>query len=1400
MKNIDINAFDSRYGYSTDYSYGYRSNGYLFNGHAELIIEDGVETIGDYAFRNCKAFSSVTIPQSLTSIGSYAFQNCSNLTDILFHGTNMPFASSSLNGCSSLTVHIHDDNPLLAQYCEAHNIPYDAAGSFPRTLTIVLNRNGADDTVVQTRSWMDTLELPTPTWEGHVFSGWYSDADCTTAYTGTTMPNHDLTLYAGWDIDVYTLTLSLLGGTAAKTEYRVHAGDKIEVNIPTKTGCCFLGWSTDEAGVNAFNGVMPAADTTLYALWQPESVNGVYRSDGDHVTLIGYEQIEEESSDVYLPESVDGLPLTAIAAGSFANSDVKALYIPASVTNIEPGAFYQSRSLTNLNVAENNPVYCSKSGIIYSKDGTEILFFPPAGRYRVYLSGDVQRIGERAFDGTLLESIELPGSVVEIGARAFRNTAITALTLPESVETIGERAFTGCRDLALVEALGSPENVDSTAFSGCNGFLLAYGPDEDCAFRRVMRSNGYLYNAYTLTMVQPTRTTSAFLQAGADILLPESPAAAENRAFTGWYLDSAFNEPLTDTVMPAHELTIYAGTVQVFDYATVTDEESQERSLTLTVCHALGDSVEVPESIGGVPVIKLASGTFSNQYRQVKIPASVTEIESGAFAEGTVLVCVPGSAAETWAQANGFTTGVMTWTLRCETGFELAPDPVELSGGSILSLPEITRTGYTFNGWYWDEGHTEAVEPSAVMPQRDTTLYAGWTVSDEAAAQTADALQWTLDPASDTITITAYTGEATALDIPAALHGKTVAAVEDYAFAYNPALTAVALPDTVTVIGARAFFAMHALTEVVLPTELKAIPDEAFTDCIALDHISLPAGLETIGAHAFKNTGLTALSLPASLKSIHATALTDCAALGEITVTAGNSFYESRDGVLFDTADGVLVKYPAAKTGSSYAVENTWSVGAWAFDGAQSLTEITLSGDVWSLGEGAFAGCGKLTAMPEPGGMITIIPDRCFYGCSSLSEAEIPDTVKKIGSLAFAGTALTDLSIPQSVIEIGTDAFGTDAVLHGARESYASAWARDNNRVFIPTGSAAIESITMELESLTMKRGERTALHVTVEPSNADPDFLTYYSSAAGIAGVDSDGVIHAVSGGDAVIFATAPGGISASCKVTVEVDVETITLNAESVSLIVGNTQQLRESLTPMRITDRSIVWTSSNEEAATVDQKGLVTAVGDGEALIRATAHNGLFAECRVYAYSHLTSFTIDSDSVINAEVGGTVQLQPHFEPENLFSAEVRYTSSNETVATVSGTGLLSIRAPGAAVITAVPLADETKEVKILVLCELGSRLTLPAALSVIGEEAFAETAAQYVYIPSGIMQIDSKAFADSEALWVVEVEGGNAQIADDAFDGCENLIILAPASSKAAAWATAKGIPVMALSNAS
>ena len=88
-----------------------------------------------------------------------------------------------------------------------------------------------------------------------------------------------------------------------------------------------------------------------------------------------------------------------------------------------------------------------------------------------------------------------------------------------------------------------------------------------------------------------------------------------------------------------------------------------------------------------------------------------------------------------------------------------------------------------------------------------------------------------------------------------------------------------------------------------------------------------------------------------------------------------------------------------------------------------------------------------------------------------------------------------------------------------------------------------------------------------------------------------------------------------------------------------------------------------------------------------------------------------------------------------------------------------------------------------------------TLPAMLTDIEEEAFAGISAQHVILPSSCTNIGSRAFADSSELLLVEIPSGTGNIADDAFEGCEGLTILAPAGSDAQLYAENHGLNFIA-----
>ena len=155
-----------------------------------------------------------------------------------------------------------------------------------------------------------------------------------------------------------------------------------------------------------------------------------------------------------------------------------------------------------------------------------------------------------------------------------------------------------------------------------------------------------------------------------------------------------------------------------------------------------------------------------------------------------------------------------------------------------------------------------------------------------------------------------------------------------------------------------------------------------------------------------------------------------------------------------------------------------------------------------------------------------------------------------------------------------------------------------------------VTSVTLDESELTIEKGYTAQLTATVAPDDADNLGLTWTSDNEEVATVDENGLVTAVSAGEANITATAVdgSGVTATCKVTVTPKLVTsVTLDESELTIEKGFTEQLTATVAPDDADNLSLAWTSDNEEVATVDENGLVTAVGEGTATITATANDG-------------------------------------------------------------------------------------------------------------------------------------------------------------------------------------------------
>ena len=414
----------------------YYANKLYLNGKlvTDLVIPEGVTTIGDYAFYNCSSITSVTIPKSVTSIGWYAFSECYSLADVyisdLAAWCGINFANGSANPllpAENLYV-----NGKIVKNLEipqsVTQIAYSAFASSDGLLSINI-----PDSVKQIDSYAfsDTgaqlviLGKGLTQVDRYAFyqDSYYGNEILHTLYTGTEAQWNALSIAYG--------NASLVNATrhynANKNMFSFH--DSCSYSRVDCTECGTIGMSTVPVPQHNFkSGVCTLCKANEG--WQ-------YKLSKSGVTFTGY---TGTAGKLTIPATIEGMAVVGIGESAFYNNRViTEVIIPDSVQRIRYDAFMYAKNLK-----------------------------------KVTMGSSVTSIGDSAFRNcTSLESIVIPEGVMELSSYTFSGcTALTAVTLPASLTQIAEWCFYNCKNLDHVMYGGTQAQQDAMLIDGTNDTLL----------------------------------------------------------------------------------------------------------------------------------------------------------------------------------------------------------------------------------------------------------------------------------------------------------------------------------------------------------------------------------------------------------------------------------------------------------------------------------------------------------------------------------------------------------------------------------------------------------------------------------------------------------------------------------------------------------------------------------------------------------------------------------------------------------------------------------------------------------------------------------------------------------------------------------------------------------------
>ncbi len=511
--------------------------------------------------------------------------------------------------------------------------------------TITFNTNGGNALSAITQNEGTSLNLPTPTKSGYTFDYWYTDNS--QPFTATTMPSHNVNLYAKWKVAVEVY----VDGNLYDTIYTNEDNDYILTNLKKPEDITtnpmiekyFYGYFLDPYfNVQLAETTTFTTNSRIYAKWIniDYSKYSYYVSDGGAVIT---EYKEENATIAIIPEYINSFPVKSIYGrdvesgtypfvttkfvGAFENMTTirEIIYIGNQLSTIKNGAFRGCTSLTSIG---NIPSSVKTLGGFGGCTGLKSLTIP-----------DTVTSVMGFTDCTNLTDITIPSSVTNISGFT-RCTKLTDITIPGTVENLG--GFSGCTGLKTLSISNGVKYI--SAFENCTGLTSITIPSsvetlkgfKDCTgltsitLEYGLKTLGGLTGCTGLTSIEiPSSVENieyyAFYNCSklTSITIPSSVESIGQYAFNGC-------TGLTSITIPSSVETIYYGAFQECTGLTSVTLEYGVTSIgddAFASCKSL-TNIALPSSVTCLGSLAFAR---CDNLKSIYIPKSITTMGAYIF-------------------------------------------------------------------------------------------------------------------------------------------------------------------------------------------------------------------------------------------------------------------------------------------------------------------------------------------------------------------------------------------------------------------------------------------------------------------------------------------------------------------------------------------------------------------------------------------------------------------------------------------------------------------------------------------------------------------------------------------------------------------------------------------------